>query len=117
MKENFLATKSLAFAIRIVNLYKHLSTKKNEYVISKQLLRSGTAIGALIAEGQFAQSKPDFVNKMHVALKEANETKYWLVLLNETKFISKKEYESITPNCEELIKLLIASIKTAKKGK
>ncbi len=79
-KENVVKTKSYAFALRIIKLYKYLSTQKQEYVLSKQLLRCGTAIGALIKEAEHAQSKADFINKMNVALKEANETEYWLML-------------------------------------
>ena len=108
------AEKSLAFAIRMVRLYKHLTGKKKEHVISKQLLRSGTAIGALVREGEHAQSKPDFLNKMNVALKEANETVYWLILLNETNFLTKTEFMSIHNDAEELVKMLAAIVKTTK---
>ena len=87
--------KSFAFAIRVVRLYKILSADKREFVLSKQLLRSGTAIGALVKEAEHAQSKPDSLNKMNVALKEANETEYWLLLLKETEYITEKEFTSI----------------------
>lgn len=97
MKQSIIAEKSYKFALRIINAYVFLSKEKQEYVLSKQLLRSGTAIGALVSEGKFAQSKADFINKMHVALKEANETKYWINLLYDSKFISAKMYESIFP--------------------
>ncbi len=114
MKENIVATKSLAFAIRVVNLYKYLCDSKKEYVLSKQLLRSGTAIGALIREAEHGQSGADFLNKMNIALKEANETLYWLILLKETYFINDEEYQSIYANAEELTKLLVSIVKTTK---
>ena len=106
--------KSFAFAIRIINLYKHLSEKKKEYILSKQLLRSGTAIGALVGESEHAESNDDFIHKMSVALKEANETEYWILLLCQTNFISEKEFKSIHANIEELLRLLISMIKTSK---
>jgi four helix bundle protein len=112
--ENVLKEKSYAFALRVVKLAQYLSSKKKEYVLSRQVLRSGTAIGALISEAEFAQSKPDFVNKLSVGLKEANETQYWLKLLNEGSYISETMYNSIQPQAKELIKLLVTSIKTAK---
>src|SRR3954469_24394786 len=104
--KNVIAVKSYAFAIRIINMYKVLIQEKKEFVLSKQLLRSGTSIGALIKEAEHAQSKADFLNKMNVALKEANETEYWLMLLKDTDFISEQEYISISGDSEELIKLL-----------
>ncbi len=116
MKENILKDRSFAFALRCVKLYKYLCSEKREYVLSKQLLRSGTAIGALIAEGEFAQSRADFVNKLSVALKEANETVYWIALLSESGYINQKMFESIKPDNEELIRLLVSSIKTVKSG-
>ena len=106
--------KSFAFAVRIVNLCKHLRDEKKEYALSKQLLRSGTSIGANVSEAQQAQSKPDFVNKMNIALKEAYETNYWLRLLNATEYLNKKEFKSIVDDCSELENLLIAIIKAAK---
>lgn len=114
MKENILQTKSIAFSIRIIKLYQYLCNTKKEFVLSKQLLRCGTAIGALIMEGEFAQSKADFINKFHVSIKEANEARYWLLLLAETEYLTITEYESMKENCEELIKMLASSIKTAK---
>ena len=114
MKESITQTKSIAFSIRIIKLYKYLCSEKKEFVLSKQLLRSGTAIGALLMEGEFAQSKADFINKFHIALKEANESRYWLLLLVETDFISEVEHTSLKMDCEEIIKLLASSIKTAK---
>lgn len=89
--------------------------EKKEYVLSKQILRSGTAIGALIKEAEYGQSKPDFINKMNIALKEANETEYWLSLLKDTGYIDEKSYKGIAEECKELIKMLISSIKTLKK--
>ena len=88
--ENKVADKSLLFAIRIVKLYKYLITEKKEFVLSKQLLKCGTAIGALVKEAEHAQSKPDFLNKMNVALKEANETLYWLILMKETEYLMEE---------------------------
>ncbi len=114
MKESVLREKSYAFAIRIVNLYRFLTENKNEYVLCKQLLRSGTAVGALIREAEFGQSKADFISKMSIALKEANETNYWLNLLKDTKYLNEKMFDSISADCLELIKMLVSSVKTAK---
>ncbi len=112
--ENVIWEKSFAFAVRIVNLCRYLREEQKEHILTKQLLRSGTSIGANIAEAQQAQSKPDFVHKMNVALKEACETNYWLRLLHATQYLNNKEYESIIADCLELEKLLIAIIKAAK---
>ena len=106
--------KSLAFAIRIVKLYKHLCETHKEFILSKQCLRSGTAIGALVREAEYAESKSDFIHKLGIAIKEANETLYWLELLFETKYIDSVSYDSIKSDSVELLKLLTASIKTAK---
>jgi four helix bundle protein len=114
MKDNIVKEKSYLFALRIIKLYQYLQDKKKENILSKQILRSGTAIGALISEGKFAQSKADFVNKMHVALKEANETSYWLALLKDSEYISVNSYNSIDAECDELIKLLASIVKTSK---
>jgi four helix bundle protein len=114
--ENVIASKSYAFAIRIINLYKFLIQEKKEFVLSKQLLRSGTSIGALIKEAEHAQSKADFLNKMNVALKEANETEYWLMLLKDTNYISENEFTSIVKDCKEILRLLISIVKTTKKS-
>ncbi len=111
--ENVIESKSFAFAIRIVNLYKFLLTK-NEYVLSKQILRSGTSIGANIAEAEQAQSRPDFVSKMNIALKEVSETKYWLKLLHATDYISKEEKTSILNDCIEIEKILVSIIKSSR---
>ena len=114
--ENVLKIKSYKFAIRIVKLYQFLIKEKKEFVLSKQTLRSGTAIGALIREAEFAQSKADFINKMNIALKEANETLYWLELLKDTNYIDNKLFQSLYNDCEELIKMLVSTIKTTRKN-
>ena len=115
MKENVLKTKSYAFALRIVKLCKYLYSQK-EFVLSKQLLRSGTAIGALVSEAEFGQSRADFISKLSIGLKEVNEALYWLSLLKDAAYIDNKMYESIQPDAKELIKLLVSSINTAKKN-
>ena len=114
MGENILKIKSYAFAIRIVKLSQYLQNDKKEFVLSKQILRSGTAVGALIREAEYGQSKIDFIHKMSIALKEANETEYWINLLRDTGYIENKLSDSLEVDCKELLKLLIASIKTAK---
>ena len=106
--------KSFRFAVRIVNLCRYLRDGQKEYILSKQLMRSGTSIGANVAEAQQAQSKPDFINKMNIALKEAYETNYWLRLLHATQYLSTKEYESIIADYLEVVKLLVAIVKTTK---
>ena len=116
MKDNILKIKSYAFAIKIVKLSQHLQTEKKEFVLSKQILRSGTAIGALIREAEYGQSKTDFIHKMTIALKEANETEYWINILRDTNFINDKLSVSLVEDCKELLRLLIASIKTAKQN-
>jgi len=107
-------SKSLAFAIRVVKLSRHLVENQKEYVLSKQVLRSGTAIGALVREAEHGQSKADFLSKMNIALKEANETVYWLILLKETDYLSASEYLSIHADAEELLKILASIVKTTK---
>jgi four helix bundle protein len=114
MKESVVKIKSYAFALRIVNLYKFLCSDSKEFVLSKQVLRSGTAIGALVYEGEHAQSPADFLNKMNIALKEANETMYWLCLLKDSDYISLESYISIEKDCSELVKLLVSIVKTTK---
>jgi four helix bundle protein len=111
---NVVKEKSLDFAIRIVNLYKYLTDTKKEFIMSKQLLRSGTAIGALVRESEHAESKADFIHKLSVALKEANETDYWLELLYRTEYLTEKQYQSINENIIKLLKLLTSIIKTSK---
>jgi four helix bundle protein len=112
--ENVIANKSYAFALRMIRLYQFLSEQKKEYVLSKQLLRSGTAIGAMVKESEHAQSKADFLNKMNVALTEANETEYWLMLLKDTQYINENEFDSINADCTEILRLLISIVKSTK---
>lgn len=107
--------KAYKFAIRIVNLHKVLQDRK-EYILSKQLLRSGTAIGALLWESEQAQSKADFIHKVNIALKEANESYYWISLLKDTGYMNETEYESLINDCDELIKLTASVVKTSKKN-
>ena len=111
MKENIIAEKSFAFSVRIVNLHKYIIGEKHEYMISKQIYKSGTSIGANIAEAQRAQSTADFVAKMKIALKEANETQYWLQLLHSTNYITDKEFESLHNDLVEILKILTAICK------
>ena len=114
MKESVLLTKSKAFALRIVRLYKYLRDRK-ESVIAKQMLRSGTSIGANIAESRYAQSKTDFASKLQIALKEAAETEFWLELLRDGELVDPSSaFDTLLADCTELIKLLTASVKTAK---
>ena len=112
MKDNIIQIKSKAFAIRIIRLYRYLIETKKEYVLSKQLLRSGTSIGANICEALCGVSKKDFRSKMHISFKECVETQYWLDLLAETDYLSKSEYDSISSDCEELRKLLSSITKS-----
>lgn len=113
MSKNVVKDKSYTFAIQIVELYKVLIEKK-EFVLSKQLLRSGTAVGALIQESEHAESKKDFIHKLSISLKEANETTYWLNLLVNTKYINKLEFDEINSLNIELIRLLVSIIKSSK---
>ena len=113
--ENNLQHKSFHFAVRIVKLCKCLRTERNECTLSNQLLRSGTSIGANISEAQQAQSRADFLSKLNIALKEASETEYWLRLLEATDYITKGEFESIYSDCDELLKILVSSVRTIKK--
>lgn len=113
---NVVKEKSFAFAVRVVNLYKYLCNEKKEFVLSKQLLRCGTAIGALVREAEQAESKPDFVHKMAIALKEANETEYWILLLWETGYLNTNEAESAINDNKELLKLLTRIINSTKQG-
>ena len=108
--------KSFEFAVRVVNLYKHLTSVKKEYVMSKQLLKSGTSIGANVSEGEQGQSKADFHSKMCIALKEANETYYWLRLLFATEYITEKEYISMESDVKEIVALLTSICKTTQQN-
>nr|WP_302831994.1 four helix bundle protein [uncultured Bacteroides sp.] len=112
--DSLLHAKSYSFALRIIRMTKFLRENKQDFILSKQILRSGTAIGALIRESEFAQSRPDFINKLSIALKEANETDYWLNLLKDSAYITNNSFNSIEIDCGELIALLISSIKTVK---
>ena len=111
MKENTIMNKSFSFSVRIVNLHKYLADQKKEFVISKQVYKSGTSIGANIAEAQRAQSTADFVSKMKIALKEANEAQYWLQLLHETNYLTSKEFDSLHTDLVEILKILTAICK------
>lgn len=114
MNKNILLEKSILFAARIIKLQEYLVKTKKEFTISKQIVRSGTSIGANISEANYGQSRADFVAKLYIALKEAAETEYWIMLLAKTDFISASESESLLSDCIELKKLLTASIKSAK---
>ena len=114
MKENVIKTRSFAFSVKIVNLYKFLIAEKKEFVLSRQLLRSGTSIGAMVREAEQAESRADFTYKFAIGLKEANETDYWLDLLKETDYISALEYNEIKNDIGEILKLLTSIIKTSK---
>lgn len=111
-REKTVKFKSKRFAVRIVNLYKYLCDEKKEFVLSKQILRSGTSIGANIAESECAISDKDFVSKIYIALKECSETIYWLDLLFETDYISEEQYRSVKSDCEEIRKMLSSTTKT-----
>ena len=114
MKENVLKMKSCAFALRVVKLYQFLSQEKKEKVMSLQLLRSGTAIGAMVREAEYAESKADFIHKLNIALKEANETEYWMELLFKSEYLSEEAFNSLSMDIKELLKLLISIVKTSK---
>ena len=114
MNENIIETKSFEFAVRIVKLYQYLSNDKKEFVLSKQLLRSGTSIGANVSEAERAQSHADFYAKTSIALKEANETEYWLRLLYRTDYLTEKEFENIQADIKEIIALLMTITKTTR---
>lgn len=112
--DNVIENKSFQFAIRIVRLYKFLCEEKKEYILSKQLLRAGTSIGANVTESQQAQSKPDFVSKISIALKEASKTKYWIKLLGDTEYLSENQAKSILDDSVEIEKILVTILKSAK---
>jgi len=114
LKSNIILEKSMDFSVRTVNLYKYLCRERKEFVLSKQLLRSGTSIGANTHEAHNAQSRKDFISKMYIALKEASETEYWINLLIKTDYLSEKHGKNILNDCIELKKIIIAIIKTTK---
>lgn len=114
-RKNIIKDKTIEFAIRIINLHKFLVDDKREFTLSKQLLRSGTAIGAMVTESEHAESKADFIHKLSVGLKEAGETKYWILLLKETEYITIKQFESINNDIDEIMKILKSIIITSKK--
>ena len=113
--ENIIENKSFDFAVRIVNLYKYLTVSKKEFVLSKQLLKSGTSVGANVAEAQRGQTTPDFNSKMNTALKEANETQYWLRLLYRTEYLTRQEFLSLDNDINEIISILVSICKKTNK--
>ena len=114
MKNNVIKDKSFDFAIRIVKLYQYLSTEKKEFTLSKQLLRSGTSIGAMVREAEHAESKSDFIHKFAIAQKEANESVYWLELLKATDYLNDNEFENINSDAIAILKLITSILKTTK---
>ena len=112
--DNVINSKSYSFALRVIKAYKYLTEEKKEFILSKQLLRSGTSIGAMVRESKFAQSRLDFINKLSIGLKEANETSYWLDLLHDSGYIESDVYNSIYSECNELVSILAATVKTTK---
>ena len=114
--DNVLVDKTISFSIRIVKCYNYLQDEKKEFVMSKQLLRSGTSIGANVHEAIFAQSRADFVSKMNIALKEANETSYWLLILSKTAYLESNVYISLRQDIDEIIRILISTLKTTRKN-
>jgi four helix bundle protein len=117
MKQNIIKDKTYAFALKIIKMYQQIGKEKNEYVLSKQLLRSGTAVGASVSEAEHAQSKADFIHKLNIALKEANESLYWINLLKDSGYLSPASYNSLFEDCNEIVSILVAIIKTSKKSK
>lgn len=114
MKDNVIKNKSFVFAVRIVRLYQYLCEHKKEFVLSKQLLRSGTSVGAMVREAEHAETKNDFKHKLAIAQKEINETIYWLELINETDYLTQEQFESINTDAIEIIKLITTIIKSTK---
>jgi len=112
--KSIVGNKSYTFALRIIKVYNYLVKEQHEFVLSKQLLKSGTAIGALIQESEHAQSTADFINKMNIAIKEANETEYWLMLLKDSEYFDEKSFTSIHEECNEIISMLVCIIKISK---
>ena len=115
-QDNPIEQRTYFFALRIIKAYKYLTGQHSEFVLSKQMLRSGTSIGALIREAKFAQSRADFVNKMSVALKEANETLYWIELLHDSEYIDGKTFESIHNEADEITSILASIVKSTKEN-
>jgi four helix bundle protein len=116
VKESLVYDKAFKFAVRIINMYKCLCKNKNEYTLSKQVLKSGTSIGANIKEGLYAQSKKDFLSKFSIALKECSETMYWLELLTETEYIDSKISKQLIDDCSEINRILVSIVKTTKEN-
>ena len=116
MRDSIIIDKSFDFSVRIVNLKKYLNKEKQEHIMAAQLLRSGTSIGANVTEADQAQSKADFISKMGIANKEAHETRYWIRLLHKTEYINYEQYSSIIADCQELIRILQAIIKSSKEN-
>jgi four helix bundle protein len=114
MRENIIKVKSFDFALEIIQLSKYLTNERREFIISKQVVRSGTAVGALIRESEHAESKKDFIHKLAISLKEANETEYWIELLFLSKYIDKETFDSLNLKIKELLRMLISIIKTTK---
>ena len=115
MKDNVIIDRTLEFSIRIINLYKYLCKEQNEFILSKQLLRSGTSIGANIAEAEHPQSNADYLNKVSIALKEANETKFWIRLLKECGYITSEEESVLLNDCYTIIKILVSIVNKVSK--
>ena len=116
MSNSIVKEKSKRFAVRVVRLYQYLSKEKHEFIMSRQLLKSGTSIGANVSEAGYAQSRNDFINKLSIAMKEAAETEYWLELLHDTGYIEGEAFSSISRDCSEICKMLIQILNTTKKN-
>lgn len=116
MKENVLADKTVDFAVKIIKFYKYLHDEKKEYILAKQILRSGTSIGANVRESKNAQSKSDFISKLNIALKEADETQYWLEIMVKSEIITEKNVEDLSNELREIIAILVSTIKTLKRN-
>ena len=114
MRDSILKLKTYSFALKVIKVYKQIITEHKEYVLSKQFLKSGTAPGALVREAEYGQSKPDFISKLSIALKEANECDYWTCLLKDTDYLTKETFDNLQTDNKEIIYMLISSIKTAK---
>ena len=114
MRENILKNKSFNFALDVIKIYKQIIKQEREYVLSKQFLRSGTSVGALVREAEFAQSKADFISKLSIALKEANETEYWIELLVKSDYLDRNKAQNLLSTNKEIISMLVASVKTTK---